>query len=198
MNHLTILLKDKKLASIIKKNKSKKLNKNNDIYLLLLRSIVSQQLSVKAADTIWNRFVALFPNEYPTPEKVIKMKVEKFRKAGLSYQKAGYLKNIAEFSLAKKAEPHTISKMEDDEVIEHLTQIKGVGKWTVQMLLMFGMGRENIFPIDDLGILNAMKKLYKLKHEGKALKEKCTNISLQWQPYRTYACLYLWDFKDSK
>jgi DNA-3-methyladenine glycosylase II len=192
------LKKDKKLAAILSKVEPYQPRHEKDVYFSLMRAIAGQQLSVKAASTIWGRFIDLFPNGYPEPKKVIKMDVEKMRGAGLSYQKAGYMKNIAEFSLKNDITYAFLSKMEDDNAVIYLSQIKGVGKWTVEMLLMFSLGRPNVFPVDDLGIVNAMKKLYKLKEEGKALKIKCTEIAENWKPYRSYACYYLWPYKDLK
>jgi DNA-3-methyladenine glycosylase II len=120
------------------------------------------------------------------------------RQAGLSYQKSGYMKAIAQFSQANNINFAYISKMSDDDIIAYLTQIKGVGRWTVEMLLMFCLGRKDIFPVDDQGILNGMRKLYKLKDEGRALRLKCTKIAERWRPYRTHACCYLWPYGDLK
>lgn len=196
--HLETLKKDKKLAAILPKVTPYKPGHEKDVYFSLMRAIAGQQLSVKAAATIWGRFIDLFPHQYPEAKKVVKMDVEKMRAAGLSYQKAGYMKNIAEFSLKNNITFEFLSEMEDDAAVEYLSTIKGVGRWTVEMLLMFSLGRKNVFRVDDLGIINAMKKLYGLKEEGKALKLKCTAISEKWKPYRSYACFYLWPYKDIK
>jgi DNA-3-methyladenine glycosylase II len=197
MKQLSILKKDKKLAPIVAQHKVYALRVEKDLYFTLLRSIVSQQLSVKAADTIFNRFLLLFRDQYPHAKQLAKMPDEKLRKAGLSQQKAGYLKNIAQFALEFPMDFKTFKQMKDEEIIAHLTQIKGVGQWTVEMLLMFALGRENVFPVNDLGIINGMKKIYGLKTEGKALKNKCLALSKQWEPYRSYACLYIWAHKDN-
>lgn len=106
------------------------------------------------------------------------------------------MKNIAHFSLQHDMSYEYLAQLDDDAVIAYLSQIKGVGKWTVEMLLMFSMKRADVFPVDDLGIINAMKKLYGLKEEGKALRIKCTGIAEKWKPYRSYACFYLWPYKD--
>lgn len=198
MSHLIILNKDKKLSKIIKTTKPYSPKKETDVYYTLMRSIAGQQLSVKAADTIWNRFTDLFPQNYPTAKAVIKMHEDKMRGVGFSYQKAGYLKNIAAFSLKQKMDYAHLNKLNDEEIIEYLTQIKGVGKWTVEMLLMFSLCRKNIFPSGDLGIVNGMKKAYNLKEEGKELKLKCEKIAENWHPYRSIACFYIWPFKDSR
>lgn len=167
------------------------------IYYDLLESIVSQQLSVKAATTIFNRFCSIFPDQYPHPELLIEIEPARLRESGLSNQKAGYLKNVAHFSLQNDLENHAWDRMTDEEIVEFLSQIKGVGKWTVQMLLMFSLGRPDVFPIDDLGIQQAMIRLYGINETGKDLKKRMLQIAEPWQPYRTVACRYLWRWKDA-
>ena len=163
-----------------------------DFYLTLLRSVVGQQLSVKAAATIYNRFINLFPGQYPNPEEVLLLLDEQLRGVGLSGKKTKYVRAVAEFKLAGKLEPEVISHLEDEALILHLTSIKGVGRWTAEMLLMFALERENVFPLDDLGIQNAMKKRYGLTSEKKALRQEMLAIAENWQPYRTLASKYLW------
>ncbi|HYG49253.1 MAG TPA: DNA-3-methyladenine glycosylase 2 family protein [Flavobacteriales bacterium] len=197
MKYIAHLKKDKKMGQVMKVTKPYVPKKEKDLYSILLRSIAGQQLSVKAAATIWERFLNLFPKKYPEAKLLVKMSDEKLRSAGFSYQKAGYLKNIAAFSMKNKLDHATLSKMNDAEVIVYLTQIKGVGKWTVEMLLMFALERPDVFPSGDLGILNGMKKIYKLTEEGKALRIKCEQIALKWEPYRSHACFYIWPYKDS-
>lgn len=191
------LKKDKKLKKIIDRISIAPPKPRTDLYLNLLRAIAGQQLSVKAAATIWERVLNLFPNQYPSPDAVLLMDTEKLRGAGLSYQKAGYLRNIAQFSLDETLDYKKLKRKSDDELIEYLTQIKGVGRWTVEMILMFSLVRENILPLDDLGIQNAIKKLYDLNTTGKQLKLEMVQIAHQWQPYRTYACMYLWRSLDN-
>ena len=192
------LKKDKKLAVVIDAIGVIKMAKDEDLYLSLQQSIVSQQLSIKAANTIWGRFELLFPNKYPHPELVLKMNVEKMRLVGLSYQKAGYIQNIARFSIEKTLDYAQLKKLSDEDLIEYLTQIKGVGRWTSEMILMFSLGRENVLPLDDLGIQTAMIKLYNIKADKKELKIKMKKIAAAWNPYSTLACLYLWRYKDKK
>jgi DNA-3-methyladenine glycosylase II len=170
---------------------------SQDLYLALLRSVVSQQLSVKAAATIFKRFLQLFDNEYPEAAQLLQTADATLRNAGLSSQKAAYLKNIATFYLEKGLDYQTISLQTDEELIAYLTQIKGIGKWTVEMLLMFTLNRPDVFPADDLGIQHAMRRLYQLSESGKSLKKKMLEIAENWQPYRTTACLYLWHWKDN-
>lgn len=189
---LTHLHKDKILSNIIIKVGNIKPSLQTDIYYALLESIVSQQLSVKVADVIFNRFLDLFPERYPNAKQLIKIEDDVLRKAGLSYRKASYLKNVAQFSLENNLDLEHLLSFTDDELIDLFTQIKGVGKWTVQMLLLFPMNRPDVFPADDLGIQNNIKKIYSLTEEKKELKEKIIQIAEQWKPYRSLACKYIW------
>jgi DNA-3-methyladenine glycosylase II len=129
---------------------------------------------------------------------VIDTPFERLRALGFSNAKVNYVQNVARFELEKGMDHKILSKMENEEVIEYLTQIKGVGRWTTEMLLMFALCREDVFAVDDLGLQQAVTKLYNLKHrKKKILLDKINKISRQWSPYRTYACLYLWRFKDN-
>lgn len=167
------------------------------IYYDLLSSIVSQQLSVKAASTIFNRFLTLFPDNYPHPELLSQLDIPTLRSVGLSNQKAAYIQNVAQFAKQYDLENHAWDSMSDEAVIEFLTQIKGVGTWTVQMLLMFSLGRPDVLPIDDLGIQQGMAKLYAIESNGKELKKQMTLLAESWRPWRTVACRYIWRWKDS-
>lgn len=197
MKHLLVLGQDPKLAPILEVITPYRPKKERDVYFRLMRAISGQQLSVKAAATIWERFVDLFPDRYPHPTLVLAIDTERMRQAGLSYQKASYIKAIAAFALENDITYERLSKMSDEEIIAYLTSIRGVGRWTVEMILMFALGRKDVFPADDLGIINAMRSLYKLRVTGKALRERCIRISEKWRPYRSYACFYLWPYKDS-
>ena len=168
-----------------------------DVYHNLLASIVSQQLSIKAADTIFERFLNLFPDKYPYPEEVLKFNLDDLRLVGLSRQKATYLQNVADFALNEGITWEILSPKTDQEIIDYLTKIKGVGKWTVEMILMFNLQRPDVFPVDDLGIQQAMKMLYQLEVEGKELRAEMVKIAENWRPYRTLACRYLWKWKDT-
>jgi DNA-3-methyladenine glycosylase II len=171
---------------------------SKDVYADLLDSIVSQQLSVKAASTIYNRFLDLFPNRYPNPEWILALEHEQLRAVGLSNQKASYIKNTAQFFIENDLIEKDWNTITDEDIINHLITIKGVGKWTVQMILMFTLQREDIFPIDDLGIQQGMQKLYGLDKSSKTFKKDMENIANSWKPYRSIASRYLWRWKDSK
>jgi DNA-3-methyladenine glycosylase II len=198
MEHIAHLQKDKKLAKIIVEP-VKELRILKNIPLTLIASIVSQQLSTKVAQVIHKRFLGLYDNKEPTLQQVLDTPLTTFRSIGLSNAKTTYVHNVAKFYIEHNITDKKLNAMSNEEVIELLTQIKGVGRWTVEMLLMFTLGREDIFAIDDMGIQQSMIKLYKLNAlDKKQLREKLIKISSKWSPYRTYACIYLWKWKDNK
>ena len=186
------LSKDKRLASIIANINLPILQGDGDVYAALIRSIVSQQLSTKAAATIYNRFLDLFENRYPDKDTVRTYSIEDLRAVGLSRQKANYIKNVVDFFHENEKETSDWNVMSDEAIIDYLTQIKGVGKWTVEMMLMFTLHRLDVLPLDDLAIRNRMIQLYEVKATGKQLKPELTRIAESWRPYRSVACRYLW------
>lgn len=185
------------LSVVIERTVMPNFTPSGRVYYDLLESIVSQQLSVKAADTIFKRFLTLFPDGHPHPEQLIEIPMEQLRSVGLSGQKSTYIQNVARFAQEHDLESLDWHALTDDEILELLTAIKGVGKWTVQMVLMFTLGRPDIFPIDDLGIQQGMVRLFKIEEQGKALKAKMLELAEPWRPYRTVACRYLWRWKDT-
>lgn len=192
-----LLARDNRLEPVITACDYPRARKNTDVYHALLSSIVSQQLSVKAADTIFNRFLDLFEDRYPEPKKIARIKHQTLRDAGLSTQKAGYIKNVAQFALRDNGLEYSfLKKMDDEALILHLTQIKGVGRWTVEMILMFALDRKDVFACDDLGIQQTMKKLYNITHNGRELKQRMLDIAENWRPYRSIVCKYLWQWKS--
>lgn len=197
MNYVKHLSKDKKLSKVIGKDLHElKMNKN--IPLRLIASIMSQQLSTKVAAVIFKRFLDLYNGKEPKPQQIIDTPNETLRAIGLSNAKVGYVKNVAIFCIEHSITDKQLAKLSDEAICELLVQIKGVGKWTVEMLLMFSLGREDVFAVDDLGIQQAMTKLYKLDANNKKLmKEQMIKIAASWSPYRTYACLHLWKWKDT-
>ena len=199
MDYLTHLSKDKKLAKILNGQEPCKLKIRKNIPLRLCASIMSQQLSVKVAEVIFRRFLELYDGEEPSPQQIVDTPFEKLRAIGLSNAKVSYVHNVANFALEHKTDDKKLKKMSDEDIISLLMQIKGVGKWTVEMLLMFTLGRPDIFATDDYGIQSAMKKIYGLDDTNKKqFREKLLKISAKWSPYRTYACLHLWKWKDDK
>ena len=154
----------------------------------LIEAIINQQLSGKAADTIYSRFLQLFKcKQFPTPEQILKIDVEKLRGAGMSYSKAAYIKNIAQAFKDKNLDTKILRKMSDDEVAIELTKIKGVGKWTAEMILIFTLNRTDVFSLGDAGLRRAIKNLYGITDEKKILE-----LSETWKPNRSFACWYLW------
>jgi len=199
MQHIEHLSKDKKLREIISLQDPYILIKGKDIYLSLCKSIVSQQLSTRVAEVIYSRFLDLYKNRKPTALQIVNTPFEKLRSVGLSNAKANYLQNVCRFFIEEKLTDAKLHKMSDEAIIEKLTQIKGVGKWTVEMILMFALGREDIFAMDDLIIRQRFALLYKLDMtDKKAFKIKMLQQSIKWSPYRTYACRYLWGWKDAQ
>lgn len=198
MNHyIKHLSKDKKIQQLLNGEPFILKGKKN-VYMGLVGSIMSQQLSVKVANVIHQRFLNLYEGKEPTPEQILETPVETLRSIGLSNAKASYVHNVARFAAEQGMDRKKLNKMSDDEVIAYLTQIKGVGRWTTEMILMFTLGREDVFALDDWGIQSAMIKLYKLKTDDKKkLREKLLKISGKWSPYRTYACMHLWAWKDN-
>lgn len=196
MEYIKHLKKDPKLATILKGELHElKLHKN--IPLRLMASIMSQQLSTKVAKVIFHRFLDLYNGKEPKPQQVLDTPFEKLRAIGLSNAKVSYVQNVASFCIEHKITDKKLLQMDNESVIELLTSIKGVGKWTVEMLLMFTLGREDVFAVDDLGIQQAMCKLYMINPaDKKKMKARMLKISDNWSPYRTYACLHLWNWKD--
>ncbi|MEX6691130.1 DNA-3-methyladenine glycosylase 2 family protein [Danxiaibacter flavus] len=199
MEYLEHLHKDKKLSPVILQHgPMEELKIRKHIPFLLMASIMSQQLSTKVASVIKTRFLDLYGGKIPPSQQVLDTPSEQLRAIGLSNAKVSYIKNVAAFCIEHKITDKKLMVLSNEEIIDLLTQIKGVGRWTVEMLLMFSLGREDIFAIDDWGLQNAVIKIYKLKIEDKKkLKEKIIRISSRWSPYRSYASLYLWRWKDN-
>jgi len=167
----------------------------DDAYGALLRAIVGQQLSVKAASTIYGRLAALYGGRAPTPAELIATDPEQLRAAGLSRPKVAYLRDLAEHVEDGELDLELLPELPDDEVARRLIAIKGLGRWTVDMFLMFHLGRPDILPVGDLGIRRAAQLAYGLDDlpDPAAL----TALAQPWQPYRTLACLYLWASLDN-
>lgn len=192
------LSKDKKLLTIMT-GLLPVIPSRKNIALRLIASIMSQQLSTKVATVIYNRFLALYGGQEPTPQQVLDTPATTLRSIGLSNAKVSYVHNVARFTVEEKVTDEKLQQMDNDEVIAYLTRIKGVGRWTVEMLLMFYLGREDVFAVDDLGLQQSMIKLYRLDtSDKKALRQRLLQISAKWSPYRTYASRYLWAWKDMK
>jgi DNA-3-methyladenine glycosylase II len=167
-----------------------------DAYGALLRSIVGQQLSTKAARTIYGRMLELFDGHAPTPLQLLAADPDKIRAAGLSRPKIAYLRDLAQHVEDGELELERLDELPDEEVIEQLTAVKGIGDWSAHMFLMFHLGRPDVLPVGDQGIRNAIKTQYRLRKLPDA--KRMEKIARPWRPYRTLACLYLWSSLDNK
>jgi len=160
-----------------------------DPFHALLHAIIAQQLSTKAARTIEGRFSALFDGN-PTPAAVSRVSDEQLRAVGFSGQKVRYVRDLCERILDRSLQLHALDAMTDDDVIQALTSVKGIGRWTAEMFLMFRLHRPDVLPVGDLGIVKAVQRAYKLRTLPSP--ERLTKIGETWRPYRSVACWYLW------
>jgi len=192
---LKVLKKDKRFAMLIKKHGTPQLVRGKNIFQALVRSIVSQQLSTKAAATIYARFLALFPTKkFPTPEEVLKVPVATLRSVGLSGQKVSYIQDLAQKFSDGTIQHKKIHKMTTEEVTTHLTQVKGVGVWTVHMLQIFTLGRLDVLPTGDLAIKKAFQNIYKLKTMPTHAQMEA--LAKPWREHASVASWYLWRSTD--
>jgi DNA-3-methyladenine glycosylase II len=196
--HRKYLIKaDPILKEIIEANKLPLLKLRGKPFSSLARAIIGQQLSVKAAQSIYKKVLATFKSKtFPSPQKLLTMSKAKLCKAGLSNSKVEYMRNLANFVESHTKDFRNLDKMSDQEIIDLLIQIKGVGVWTAEMFLMFCLGREDIFSYGDYGLKVAMRKIYRLRKIPSAKRAK--QISDKWKPYRTHASLYLWQSLDNQ
>jgi DNA-3-methyladenine glycosylase II len=176
--------------------KDLKQERSGDAYGALLRSIVGQQLSTKAAATIYGRMLELFGGHAPTPKQLLAVDPDKIRAAGLSRPKINYLRDLADHVEKGELELEHLDELPDEQVIEQLIAVKGIGEWSAHMFLMFHLGRPDILPVGDQGIRRAVQVQYGLRKlpDPKRLEK----IARPWRPYRTLACLYLWSSLDNK
>lgn len=188
---------DPVMARLVEKIDLRPLRPERNRFRALAEAIISQQLSTSAASSITKRFRALFPGKvFPTPEDVSQAPLSKLRKASLSAAKANYLKDLARRIVKKEINLRNLHSFSNEEVVELLIEIKGIGRWTAEMFLMFALDRPNVFSAGDLGLRNAITELYRFRRtpSPKDLEE----FSLRWQPYRTLACRYLWASRDNR
>jgi DNA-3-methyladenine glycosylase II len=170
--------------------------RRGDAYGALLRSIVGQQLSTKAARTIYGRMLGLFGGHAPTPEQLLAADPDEIRAAGLSRPKINYLRDLAQHVEDGELELDRLDELSDEKIIEELTAVKGIGEWSAHMFLMFHLGRPDVLPVGDQGIRNAVKTQYRLRKLPDA--KRLEKIARPWRPYRTLACLYLWSSLDNQ
>ena len=184
--------KDKVLKKLIQSYRNEYLNLNSNYFHSLINSIIGQQISVSAADSMKTKFFKLKRNI--TPQTVSKLRTTDLRKCGLSRQKILYIRNISKFFLQNKKFIKNINKSSEEEIYNNLIEIKGVGNWTIHMFLMFSYGSSNIFPTGDLGFLKAISKLYKVQLPISERKLKL--LYKKWSPYSSQATWYLWRSLD--
>jgi DNA-3-methyladenine glycosylase II len=194
-----LVRRDPVLAVLIKRHGECGLRtaRGPDVFNGLIQSIISQQLSTKAAATIYKRFVALLPEaDKPVPHHVLPLEDEALRAVGLSRQKISYLRDLSRKVMDGSLQPESLGTLSDEAVIEALTRVKGVGRWTAEMILIFRLLRPDILPVGDLGIVKAIQKAYRLRKPPDA--KRMLRIAEPWRPYRSVASWYLWRSLDEK
>ena len=185
------LKRDPHLAPLIAQHAAPTFKPARNTFRALTESIIYQQLSGKAAAAIYNHFLDIFPNRrFPTPSHLLTIPPGQLRAAGLSTQKASYLLDLAAKFSDGTIQPRRFAEMSNEEISEHLIQVKGIGQWTADMFLMFALNRPDVLPVGDLGIRNGFKKLYHLRKDP--APEKMIALAEPWRPYRTVAAWYLW------
>lgn len=161
-----------------------------DLFSALSKAIISQQISTKAAAAIYSRFLLLYPLKPPTAEDILETPDEMLRQAGLSRPKIVYIKDLAQKVVDALPNIVELAAMDDEEIVQTLMQVKGIGRWTVEMLLIFRLQRLDILPVDDLGIRASIRKIYSLPELPN--RQKIISLGQKWQPYRSIASWYLW------
>ncbi len=187
-----LMRRDPVLAPVIKKYKGRSPLDAPvvDPFSALVRAITAQQISTKAAATIHGRLVALMPEGVATPDALLSISDDQLRGAGLSRQKSAYLRDLGLKVTSGELAIHSLVDLTDEEVIEAIVKVKGLGRWSAEMFLMFRLRRPDVLPVDDLGIVTAIQRLYRLRKKPKP--DRIRKIGEAWRPYRTVACWYLW------
>lgn len=188
---------DRILASVIEAAPLPSFTPHTDYYKALVSSIIGQQLSVKAAATIRQRFVDLFDGEFPAPEQILTRSVEELRSVGFSRSKAGYVQDLARHILDGSVRFDTIDTLSNQAIITELTAVKGIGEWTVHMFLIFCMGRLDVLPTGDLGIRTGIKNLYNLDHLPTPDEVREIAAANKWSPFESAASWYIWHSLDN-
>jgi DNA-3-methyladenine glycosylase II len=187
-----LMRRDPILAPVIKLHRGRSLLDAPvvDPFSALVRTITAQQISTKAAATIHGRLVGLMPGGIATPEALLSISDDQLRAAGLSRQKSAYLRDLGQKVAAGELPIDALAELTDDEVIDAIVKVKGLGRWSAEMFLMFRLRRPDVLPVDDLGIVTAIQRLYGLRKRPKP--DRIRKIAEPWRPYRTVACWYLW------
>jgi len=169
-----------------------------DRFANLVETVIGQQLSAKAADTIFSRFLNLLPQRMVTPQAILDLPPDQIRSAGTSWAKIRSLQDLSRRVLAGSLDLAGLDSLSDEEVISRLTQVTGIGRWTAEMKLMFTLHRPDILPLTDVGIHNAFVLNYGLNRSHKSFLQRMSKLTQPWRPYRTVACWYLWKSLDNK
>lgn len=188
-NAIRFLKQDPNLSKIIRQVGNYKIRQRNHHFASLVEAIISQQLAGAAADAILHRFKKLYP-AFPKPAQILQTKNSELRSVGLSKMKIEYLKDLARKIEDGEIMIKALSKMSDEEVIERLTRVKGIGRWTAEMFLIFSLGRQDVFPVGDLGLRKGVQKAFSLQEMPKP--KEVEKIGMRWKPYRSVATWYLW------
>lgn len=183
---------DAVLAPIIERIGLCTIRPHNNYYWELVDSIISQQISIKAAASIERRFQELFDSKVPAPEQILEKSFDELRSVGLSRPKAGYIRDLAEHIVSGKLKLDRFEKLSNDEIAKELIAVKGIGEWTAHMFLMFSLARTDILPVGDLGIRNSIKRLYGFDHLPDAVEIQQLSLKNHWKPYESIASWYLW------
>lgn len=187
--------RDPKMSSVIQKVGPFRLQRNRKYFMVLSRSIISQQISVSAAESIYRRFQKLFDGRTPTPERVAGLKDESLRTAGLSRQKVAYIKDLSRHFLDGTIRSRQMIYLGNEEIIDRLTQVHGIGRWTVEMFLIFSLNRLDVLPVDDLGLRVAVQNIYGMKARPNAKRLRA--IGKKWSPLETVGTWYAWRSLDT-
>jgi len=188
--------RDPIMAAVIREKGAFKLNRNRNYFLVLCKAIIGQQISIKAAESITQRVQSLFENKLPTPEKMVAIPSKLLRQSGLSGQKVKYLKDLAARFLDGSIRPKRFPYQNNQEVIETLTAVYGIGIWTAEMFLIFSLGRINVLPMGDLGLKAGIKKIYNMRCLPSS--KKMLALGKKWHPMETVATWYAWRIQDDE
>lgn len=196
MGRAHLMSVDPVLRPVIERHGLPTFEPHHDYYQELVESIIGQQLSVKAAATIRGRFIDLF-GHFPTPEEILSRDFEELKSVGLSRPKTGYILDLAGHVHDGSVSFENLDGMSNQQIIDELTQVKGIGEWTVHMFLMFCMGRLDVLATGDLGVRNALSKLYNFDHVVKDVEIKILSEKNRWHPYESLVCWYAWQSLDN-
>ena len=188
--------KDPVMAAVIRKAGVFKLSRNHNYFLVLCKAIIAQQISTKAAESITQRFQALFTAQNPTPKEVVRISKLKLRNVGLSGQKVKYLKDLGARFLDGSIRPHRFTYQNNEEVIETLTSVYGIGRWTAEMFLIFSLNRIDVLPLGDLGLKAGIKKIYNMR--SLPSPKKMLALGKKWHPMETVGTWYAWRIQDAE